>query len=156
MRCVYVGGPACDVETHKRHQEIDANSEWREGREGRGGLWGFLIISCLRCVPSLHTRPPSSLALCLFSLSSLSAASEMLRDADRVIIVPGYGMAVANAQHTISALATLLKDKGCEVQCSTGGSTWKYRLRRGSGAWDDATQGWGGGARYGAPQCTRW
>ena len=35
----------------------------------------------------------------------------MLRDADRVFIIPGYGMAVANAQHTISALTTLLKDK---------------------------------------------
>lgn len=44
------------------------------------------------------------------------AASEMLRDADHIIIVPGYGMAVANAQHTISALSTLLKDKGAEVK----------------------------------------
>eukprot|EP00798_Chlamydomonas_sp_ICE-L_P011249 gene11249-18874_t len=40
----------------------------------------------------------------------------MLRDADRVLIVPGYGMAVANAQHTISTLSTLLKDKGATVK----------------------------------------
>ncbi|KAG1676348.1 hypothetical protein FOA52_001143 [Chlamydomonas sp. UWO 241] len=45
-----------------------------------------------------------------------TAASEMLRNADRVVVVPGYGMAVANAQHTIAALSTLLKSKGCDVK----------------------------------------
>ena len=46
----------------------------------------------------------------------INSVSEMLREADHVIIVPGYGMAVANAQHTICTLSTLLKDKGTTVK----------------------------------------
>jgi len=46
----------------------------------------------------------------------VAAASEMLRDASKVIIVPGYGMAVAGAQHTVATLSTLLKDKGAEIK----------------------------------------
>jgi len=46
----------------------------------------------------------------------ITSASELLREADKIVIVPGYGMAVANAQHSISTLSTLLKDKGCQVK----------------------------------------
>ena len=35
--------------------------------------------------------------------------------ARKVIIVPGYGMAVAQAQHKVRELASLLEKKGCEV-----------------------------------------
>ena len=42
-------------------------------------------------------------------------AVELLREANRVVVVPGYGMAVAGAQHTVAALSVLLKDKGAEV-----------------------------------------
>jgi len=35
--------------------------------------------------------------------------------AQRVVIVPGYGLAVAQAQHTIRELATLLEQRGVEV-----------------------------------------
>jgi len=42
---------------------------------------------------------------------------EMLLDtADRVVIVPGYGMAVAQAQHAVAELAQLLDDDGIEVE----------------------------------------
>ncbi len=39
----------------------------------------------------------------------------MLEAATSVLIVPGYGMAVAQAQHSVQELATALEDNGCEV-----------------------------------------
>ena len=39
----------------------------------------------------------------------------MLGYADKVVIVPGYGMAVAHAQHDVRALADLLEARGVEV-----------------------------------------
>jgi proton-translocating NAD(P)+ transhydrogenase subunit beta len=39
----------------------------------------------------------------------------MLAYAHKVVVVPGYGMAVAQAQHDVRALADLLEDKGVEV-----------------------------------------
>jgi H+-translocating NAD(P) transhydrogenase subunit beta len=39
----------------------------------------------------------------------------MLSYAQRVVIVPGYGMAVAQAQHAVRELADLLESKGVEV-----------------------------------------
>ena len=43
-------------------------------------------------------------------------AAIMLRYAGRVIIVPGYGMAVAQAQHKIREMMDLLEAKGVEVK----------------------------------------
>jgi NAD(P) transhydrogenase subunit beta len=40
----------------------------------------------------------------------------MLRDAKRVIIVPGYGMAVAQAQHSLSEVVKTLRKTGAEVR----------------------------------------
>ncbi|WP_151636779.1 Re/Si-specific NAD(P)(+) transhydrogenase subunit beta [Noviherbaspirillum aerium] len=42
--------------------------------------------------------------------------AEMLRDAKNVIIVPGYGMAVAQAQHTVYEITRLLREKGVNVR----------------------------------------
>jgi len=42
--------------------------------------------------------------------------AELLREAKRVIIVPGYGMAVAQAQHTVFEITKLLRDKGVNVR----------------------------------------
>jgi len=39
----------------------------------------------------------------------------MLAYADKVVVVPGYGMAVAQAQHDVRALADLLEERGVEV-----------------------------------------
>ncbi len=39
----------------------------------------------------------------------------MLAYAQKVVVVPGYGMAVAQAQHDVRALADLLEQKGVEV-----------------------------------------
>ncbi len=40
----------------------------------------------------------------------------MLDGAQRVVIVPGYGMAVAQAQHSVRQLETLLEEKGTDVE----------------------------------------
>ncbi|MBI1729095.1 Re/Si-specific NAD(P)(+) transhydrogenase subunit beta [Candidatus Acetothermia bacterium] len=42
--------------------------------------------------------------------------AELLRRAKNVIIVPGYGMAVAQAQHSVYELTTLLKEKNVNVR----------------------------------------
>jgi len=42
-------------------------------------------------------------------------AAIMLNFAERVIIVPGYGLAVAQAQHTLRELVDLLQSRGIEV-----------------------------------------
>jgi NAD(P) transhydrogenase subunit beta len=42
--------------------------------------------------------------------------AEMLREAKSVIIVPGYGMAVAQAQHTVYEITKLLREKGVHVR----------------------------------------
>jgi NAD(P) transhydrogenase subunit beta len=40
----------------------------------------------------------------------------MLEGAQRVVFVPGYGMAVAQAQHTVHQLAQLLEERGAKVE----------------------------------------
>jgi NAD(P) transhydrogenase subunit beta len=42
--------------------------------------------------------------------------AELLREAKSVIIVPGYGMAVAQAQHTVYEITKLLRAKGCNIR----------------------------------------
>lgn len=40
----------------------------------------------------------------------------MLETANRVVIVPGFGMAMAQAQHAVRELADALESRGCEVE----------------------------------------
>jgi len=47
---------------------------------------------------------------------SATETAELLRDAKSVIIVPGYGMAVAQAQHTVYEITKLLREKGVNVR----------------------------------------
>jgi NAD(P) transhydrogenase subunit beta len=49
------------------------------------------------------------------ALSALDAAAVM-RYAQKVIIIPGYGMAVAHAQHKVWEMASLLEEAGVEVK----------------------------------------
>jgi NAD(P) transhydrogenase subunit beta len=41
---------------------------------------------------------------------------ELLREAKSVIIVPGYGMAVAQAQHTVYEITKFLREKGVNIR----------------------------------------
>jgi NAD(P) transhydrogenase subunit beta len=49
---------------------------------------------------------------------SIDAANtaDMLKQAKKVIIVPGYGLAVAQAQHSLAEVVKILKDGGTEVK----------------------------------------
>ncbi len=47
---------------------------------------------------------------------SATETAELLRDAKSVIIVPGYGMAVAQAQHTVNEIVRTLRDQGVQVR----------------------------------------
>jgi len=47
---------------------------------------------------------------------SASETAELLRESKSVIIVPGYGMAVAQAQHTVFEITKLLREKGVTVR----------------------------------------
>jgi NAD(P) transhydrogenase subunit beta len=47
---------------------------------------------------------------------SAADTAELLRNAKNVIIVPGYGMAVAQAQHTVFEITKLLREKGVSVR----------------------------------------
>ena len=48
--------------------------------------------------------------------TSVDDTAAMLLDANEVIIVPGYGMAVAQAQTSVSEITKLLRDKGVNVR----------------------------------------
>jgi NAD(P) transhydrogenase subunit beta len=51
-------------------------------------------------------------------VTPISAAdtAELLREAKSVIIVPGYGMAVAQAQHSVYEITKLLRERGVNVR----------------------------------------
>ena len=48
-------------------------------------------------------------------VSPMEFAASVLARAQKVIIVPGYGMALAQAQHTVKSLADLLESRGADV-----------------------------------------
>ncbi|MFZ2403564.1 MAG: Re/Si-specific NAD(P)(+) transhydrogenase subunit beta, partial [Methylobacter sp.] len=46
---------------------------------------------------------------------SADETAQLLLDAKNIMIIPGYGMAVAQAQHTVNEITKLLRDKGKKV-----------------------------------------
>ncbi|WP_294120994.1 NAD(P)(+) transhydrogenase (Re/Si-specific) subunit beta [Sphingomonas sp.] len=51
-----------------------------------------------------------------YKRGSAEDAAFLMKQADKVIIVPGYGMAVSQAQHVLREMADLLKKEGVEVK----------------------------------------
>jgi NAD(P) transhydrogenase subunit beta len=47
---------------------------------------------------------------------SADDAAFMMKNASKIIIVPGYGMAVAQAQHALREMTDLLKEEGVEIK----------------------------------------
>jgi NAD(P) transhydrogenase subunit beta len=60
--------------------------------------------------------PASTSPTSAASVASLEEAAEVLRGARTVIIVPGYGMAVSQAQHAVRDLAAALAAGGADVR----------------------------------------
>ncbi len=47
---------------------------------------------------------------------SAAETSELLKNSKSVVVVPGYGMAVAQAQQTVAAMAQKLRDQGIDIR----------------------------------------
>ena len=77
------------------------------GRSLFGTLFGAFTAKASAVTGPADTRPVKS--------GSADDVAILLNYAQRVVIVPGFGLAVAQAQHTVRELADLLASKGVEV-----------------------------------------
>ncbi|MBC7769883.1 MAG: NAD(P)(+) transhydrogenase (Re/Si-specific) subunit beta [Phycisphaerales bacterium] len=71
-------------------------------------LGGFGTADGGAAAGHVETRP--------VKLGSADDAAFIMKNASKVIIVPGYGMAVAQAQHSVRELADMLKKEGVDVK----------------------------------------
>ena len=72
-------------------------------------------ISNILFTPMVASGPGEAISGSMKELSALDAAAVM-RYASKVIIVPGYGMAVAHAQHKVWEMTSILEEAGVEVK----------------------------------------
>ena len=77
------------------------------GRSLFGTLFGAFTAKSQAATEAGEARPVKS--------GSPDDVAILLNYAQRVVIVPGFGLAVAQAQHTVRELADLLAEKGVEV-----------------------------------------
>ena len=75
--------------------------------------FGNVIFGAFGTPPAANAR--SSVGLTVKSVSAEDAAIQ-LGYASKVIVIPGYGMAVAQAQHAVRELCELIEKKGGEVK----------------------------------------
>jgi NAD(P) transhydrogenase subunit beta len=71
-------------------------------------LGGFGTADGAAAAGAKETRPVKQ--------GSADDAAFIMKNAGKVIIVPGYGMAVAQAQHSVREMADMLKKEGVEVK----------------------------------------
>jgi H+-translocating NAD(P) transhydrogenase subunit beta len=71
-------------------------------------LGGFGAVDAVAGGGKVETRP--------VKIGSAEDAAFIMKNAERVIIVPGYGMAVAQAQHALKEMCDKLKEEGVEVK----------------------------------------
>jgi NAD(P) transhydrogenase subunit beta len=71
-------------------------------------LGGFGTADGAAASGHVETRPVKK--------GSADDAAFIMKNASKVIIVPGYGMAVAQAQHSVREMADMLKKEGVEVK----------------------------------------
>ena len=87
---------------------------------GRATVPGVTKVFKLSSNESPLGPSPAALAALDQAKASLSLYPEgsaaLLREARNVIIVPGYGMAVAQAQHTVFEITKYLREKGVNVR----------------------------------------
>ncbi|OMG53826.1 NAD(P) transhydrogenase subunit beta [Azonexus hydrophilus] len=72
-------------------------------------------ISNILFTPLVASGPGEAIEGTMKELSALDAAA-MMRYAGKVVIVPGYGMAVAHAQHKVWEMTSILEEAGVEVK----------------------------------------
>jgi NAD(P) transhydrogenase subunit beta len=72
-------------------------------------------ISNILFTPMVASGAGEAIEGTMKELSGLDAAA-MMRYASKVIIVPGYGMAVAHAQHKVWEMTSILEEAGVEVK----------------------------------------
>lgn len=63
-----------------------------------------------------HASSSTSAASGEYTAVSATEVARMMREARRVIIVPGYGMAVARAQHAVCEITKILREQGVQVK----------------------------------------
>jgi len=66
--------------------------------------------------PSVSAAAPAAETGGKVHSGTISEAAKIFKEAKSVIMVPGYGMAVAQAQHTVKELARLLEKNGATVK----------------------------------------
>ncbi len=72
-------------------------------------------LSNILFTPMVASGPGEAIAGTMKEVGAIDAAA-MMRYAGKVIIVPGYGMAVAHAQHKVWEMTEILEEAGVEVK----------------------------------------
>ena len=83
--------------------------------KGMNRSLGNVLFSAFGKVDATATGPKSAEGITIKEMSADNAAYTM-QAAESVIIVPGYGMAVAQAQHEVRKLSDMLEKEGVDVK----------------------------------------